>query len=136
MAISFALTEEQQQLRQLAHEFSEAEIRPVSAHHDETGEYPWPAIKKAHELGLVNTHVPAEYGGLALSALDGLLIAGKGKVDLDEIIDHLLYLSASEGIRQPHTSGADSECDGFRLLMVHDVHVAVGALAEHTPPGT
>ncbi len=75
MAISFALTEEQQQLRQLAHEFSEAEIRPVSAHHDETGEYPWPAIKKAHELGLVNTHVPAEYGGLALSALDGLLIA-------------------------------------------------------------
>lgn len=58
------------------------------------------------------------------------------KVDLDEIIDHLLYLSASEGIRQPHTSGADSECDGFRLLMVHDVHVAVGALAEHTPPGT
>lgn len=75
MAIGFSLTEEQLALRQLAHEFAEQEIRPVAAHHDETGEYPWGPIKKAHELGLINTHIEAEYGGLALSAIDGLLIA-------------------------------------------------------------
>ena len=75
MSVSFGLSEEQQQLRDLAHDFAKNEIRPVSAHHDETGEYAWDVIRKAHALGLLNTHIPAEYGGLELSALDGLLIA-------------------------------------------------------------
>ena len=72
--ISFELTEEQQQLRDLAHDFAANEIRPVSAHHDETMEYPWEVIKKAHELGLLNTHIPEEYGGLGLGSFDGCLI--------------------------------------------------------------
>ncbi len=75
MSISFSLSEEQEQLRQLAHDFARDVVRPVAAHHDATGEYPWDAIKQAHGLGLLNTHIPGEYGGLELSALDGLLIA-------------------------------------------------------------
>ncbi len=75
MPISFSLSEEQEQLRQLAHDFARDVIRPVAAHHDETGEYPWEVIRQAHELGLVNTHVPGAYGGLELGAVDGLLIA-------------------------------------------------------------
>lgn len=31
-------------------------------------------IKKAWELGLVNTHIPAEYGGLGLGVLDGAIV--------------------------------------------------------------
>ncbi|MEL6346973.1 MAG: acyl-CoA dehydrogenase family protein [Myxococcota bacterium] len=73
--MAFGLSEEQQQLRDLAHDFATNEMRPVAAHHDETGEYAWDVIKKAHELGLLNTHVPAAYGGLELGAMDGLLIA-------------------------------------------------------------
>ena len=75
MSISFALTDEQQALCALAHDFAENEMRPVSAHHDQTGEYPWAVIEKAHELGLLNTHIPEEQGGLALGAVDGVLIA-------------------------------------------------------------
>ena len=75
MSISFALSDEQQALRELAHDFSQNEIRPVAEHHDQTGEYPWEVLKKAHEIGLLNTHVPAAYGGLELGAVDGLLIA-------------------------------------------------------------
>ncbi|MEC7946643.1 MAG: acyl-CoA dehydrogenase family protein, partial [Myxococcota bacterium] len=75
MSLSFELSDEQQSLRELAHEFAENEIRPVAAHHDETGEFPWETITKAHELGLMNTHVPESCGGLDLGNLDGLLIA-------------------------------------------------------------
>ncbi|MFT4979719.1 MAG: acyl-CoA dehydrogenase [Myxococcota bacterium] len=75
MSISFALSDEQRSFQALAHEFAAEVIRPAAPHHDETGEYPWEVIKQAHAQGLMNTHIPAEYGGLELSALDGLIIA-------------------------------------------------------------
>lgn len=75
MSVSFDLDDEQLALRELAHDFAANEIRPVAAHHDETGEYAWDVLRKAHEVGLMNTHVPEEFGGLDLGNLDGLLIA-------------------------------------------------------------
>lgn len=44
--------------------FVREEIIPVAAQYDKTGEYPWPIIRKAWELGLMNNHVPAEIGEL------------------------------------------------------------------------
>jgi len=75
MSVSFTLTEEQEALRDVAHDFALNEIRPVSAHHDKTGEYPWEVLKKAHEIGLMNLHIPARLGGLELSHVDGVLLA-------------------------------------------------------------
>jgi len=73
--IDFSLSEEQKQLRDLAHEFSEKEIVPNAARLDETAEYPKEICKKAWELGLMNSHIPEEYGGLGLGVLEGCLIA-------------------------------------------------------------
>jgi len=73
--VDFALTEEQQQLRTLAREFAEKEIAPKAAHHDQTGEFPREICRKAWELGLMNTHVPAAYGGPGLGVLDGCMLA-------------------------------------------------------------
>ena len=75
MSVSFGLSEEQQALQELARDFAKNEMRPVAAHHDETGEYPYDVLKKAHGLGLLNTHVEAAYGGLELGALEGVLMA-------------------------------------------------------------
>jgi acyl-CoA dehydrogenase len=72
--ISFALTPEQRELRALAREFAEKEIRPKAAQYDERSQHPADVIAKAHELGLMNLHVPEEYGGLGLSAFDGMLV--------------------------------------------------------------
>src|ERR1700758_2790977 len=72
--ISFALTEEQRELRQLARTFAEREIRPAEAECDAEMRHPAELIAQAHELGLMNVHVPTEYGGLGLSAFDGLLV--------------------------------------------------------------
>ena len=39
-------------------QFAREEIVPKAAEHDRTGEYPWEIIKKAHEIGIMNLHVP------------------------------------------------------------------------------
>jgi acyl-CoA dehydrogenase len=72
--VSFALTDEQRELRRLAHEFAEKEIRPKAAEYDEDSTHPADIIEKAHELGLMNPHIPEEYGGLGLRGFDGMLV--------------------------------------------------------------
>jgi len=72
--VSFALTDEQKALRDLAHEFSAKEIRPKEAEYDEKMQHPVEVIAQAHELGLMNLHVPEEYGGLGLGCFDGMLV--------------------------------------------------------------
>jgi acyl-CoA dehydrogenase len=72
--VSFALTEEQKALRELAHEFAEKEIRPKAAEYDEYQTHPADVIAKAHEVGLMNPHVPEELGGAGLGGFEGVLI--------------------------------------------------------------
>jgi len=72
--ISFALTDEQKELRALAREFAAKEIRPVEHEHDVDMKHPVGVIAKAHELGLMNLHVPEEYGGPGLPTFDGMLV--------------------------------------------------------------
>jgi acyl-CoA dehydrogenase len=75
MAIDFSLSSEQQDLVKLARDFVKREFTPeVVRHHDQTGEYPMAILQKAFDLGLMNTHVPAEYGGLGLTVLDSVLV--------------------------------------------------------------
>merc|ERR1712141_286750 len=71
MGLNFNVTEEQQEFLDLAEQFTKNEIIPVAPHYDRTGEYPWPVLKKAHETGLMNLHIPQEYGGMGLGTLDG-----------------------------------------------------------------
>jgi len=72
--IDFSMTEEQKELRKLAREFASKEIAPRAADHDETGEFPWEILRKAWAIGLMNTHVPEEYGGLGLGVVDGCIL--------------------------------------------------------------
>jgi acyl-CoA dehydrogenase len=73
--VSFALSDEQKALRELAHEFAEKEIRPKAAEYDESSTHPADVIAKAHQVGLMNPHIPDEYGGPGLSAFEGMLVA-------------------------------------------------------------
>jgi acyl-CoA dehydrogenase len=70
----FSLTDEQKSIREMAHEFAENEIRRVAWEYDRDATWPEQIILQAHELGLMNTHIPEQYGGPGLSALDGCLI--------------------------------------------------------------
>ena len=72
--VDFTLTDEQKDLRELAHDFAEKEIRPVAWELDQDGGWPQAIIDKAHEIGLMNTHIPEEYGGPGLDYLTGCII--------------------------------------------------------------
>ncbi len=72
--ISFGLSDEQRALRELAREFAAKEIRPVAADYDERSQHPADVIAKAHEVGLMNPHIPEEHGGPGLSAFEQILI--------------------------------------------------------------
>ena len=72
--VDFTLTEEQQSMRELAHDFAEREIRPVAWEYDREGTWPAEIIEKAWQLGLMNGHLPTEYGGPGLSYLEGAVV--------------------------------------------------------------
>lgn len=72
--VDFSLSDDQKQLQDLARKFAKEEVIPKAAHHDKTGEYPHEIIKKAWELGIMNTHVSEACGGLGLGVLEGCII--------------------------------------------------------------
>ena len=72
--VDFTLTDEQIALREMAHDFAEKEIRPVAWEFDKEGTWPQAILEKAWELGLMNSHIPEEYGGPGVSYLEGCLI--------------------------------------------------------------
>jgi len=72
--VDFTLTDEQKDLRELAHSFAEKEMRKVAWEYDKDGTWPQDVIDKAWEVGLMNTHVPEAYGGPGLDYLSGCLI--------------------------------------------------------------
>jgi acyl-CoA dehydrogenase len=72
--VSFALAAEQKELRALAREFADNEVRPKAAEYDVGMTHPVDVVAKAHDVGLMNVHVPETYGGLGLNAFDGMLV--------------------------------------------------------------
>ena len=72
--VDFALSGEQEALRELAHDFAQREIRPVAWEYDRDATFPRALIDRAWEIGLMNLYVPESLGGAGLSYLDGALI--------------------------------------------------------------
>jgi alkylation response protein AidB-like acyl-CoA dehydrogenase len=74
MGVDFSLTREQEEIRDLAHEFAEKEMRPVAERYDENEETPWDVMRKAHELGLDATaSFPEQYGGGGIDLVTNLI---------------------------------------------------------------
>ncbi|RXG69419.1 Medium-chain specific acyl-CoA dehydrogenase, mitochondrial, partial [Armadillidium vulgare] len=73
--LCFDLTPYQKEIKDLARKFAREEVLPKAAEYDKSMEYPWDLVKKAWELGLINIHIPQEYGGMGMNCLEGCLIA-------------------------------------------------------------
>lgn len=72
--LNFSLSEEQQAFVTTAKEFAVNEMMPVAAHYDQTMDYPWDIVKKAHSNGLMNLYIPESHGGMGLGALESSMI--------------------------------------------------------------
>jgi acyl-CoA dehydrogenase len=72
--LDFTLTEQQRNIRELAHDFAEKEIRPVAWEYDRDATWPQEIIKRAWAVGLMNSQLPEKYGGAGASYAEGVLI--------------------------------------------------------------
>lgn len=72
--MDFKLTDEQEALKTMARKFSEQEIIPYIQEYDDKEEFPWEIFKKMHEVGLMTTAVPEEYGGPGIDMVGQMLI--------------------------------------------------------------
>ncbi|MDC0709915.1 acyl-CoA dehydrogenase family protein [Stigmatella sp. ncwal1] len=72
--MDFQLSDSQRALQETARKYAREVVRPKSAHHDETAEFPKALIATAHELGLINMAIPQEYNGLGLSHLEQVIV--------------------------------------------------------------
>ncbi|KAA0719220.1 Medium-chain specific acyl-CoA dehydrogenase, mitochondrial [Triplophysa tibetana] len=71
---SFEITDQQKEFQELARKFAREEIVPAAPGYDKSGEYPFPLIKRAWELGLINGHIPEDCGGMGLGIFDACII--------------------------------------------------------------
>ncbi|MBI5419115.1 MAG: acyl-CoA dehydrogenase family protein [Deltaproteobacteria bacterium] len=67
--MDFDLTQEQTALRDMIRAFVEKEVRPHARAWDEEGKFPFEAVAKLGELGLMGAMVPEEYGGSGMDTV-------------------------------------------------------------------
>ena len=68
--MDFALTGEQEAVRDEVRRFAENEVAPVAGKHDREESYPHEVMDAATEMGLLGASIPMEYGGAGYSTLE------------------------------------------------------------------
>ncbi len=68
--MDFELTPENKQVRELARDFAQTEIKPVVMKYDESQEFPFEIMNKLGDLGFMGVTFPEKYGGSGLSYVD------------------------------------------------------------------
>ncbi|MGH3665905.1 MAG: acyl-CoA dehydrogenase family protein [Egibacteraceae bacterium] len=82
MSISFALTEEQQELRRVVRQFARDKVAPRAEEMNARREFPVDLVRQMGEMGLFGLPFPVEYGGSGGTYLDlCLAIEELGRVD-------------------------------------------------------
>jgi len=67
------LTEEQQMIKETAHEIAEKKIKPVALEYDEKNEFPWDIQKEIADAGLCGVYISEEYGGIVPKGEAGIM---------------------------------------------------------------
>lgn len=71
----YILSEENREIQEMARDFAEAKIRPVSKEYDLKGETPLSVYKEAAGLGYTSLCIPEEFGGAGLGTFANILVA-------------------------------------------------------------
>ena len=116
--IDFALTEEQEALRDLVRDFATREIAPVAPELDEEQRHSPELVEKYFEIGFLHYAAPEEYGGAGLGTLEGCLFNEELAAACGGVASVLsgntlgltpLFIAGSEELKgellPPHTSG-------------------------------
>nr|WP_093117212.1 acyl-CoA dehydrogenase family protein [Thermoleophilum album] len=120
--MQFELTDEQGQIRKLAREFAEQEVRPVAPLLDEQKRFPYELVAKLSELGLMGIPYPEEWGGGGADTLSyALVIEELARVDASLAITVAAHTSLGTypiyayGSREQKERWLPDLCSGRRL---------------------
>jgi acyl-CoA dehydrogenase len=72
--MDFSLSGDQKDIFELAKKFAVNEMQPYASEFDQKATMPLNILEKAWSLGLVNTCIPEEFGGVGFKTLDSILI--------------------------------------------------------------
>jgi butyryl-CoA dehydrogenase len=72
--MDYFLTEAQLELQKLARKIAMEKVRPVAAHYDKTGEFPWELVKLFAELDFFRIWIEEEYGGMGGGVMELVLV--------------------------------------------------------------
>ncbi|XP_048457528.1 medium-chain specific acyl-CoA dehydrogenase, mitochondrial, partial [Rhincodon typus] len=129
---SFELTDEQKEFQATARKFAREEVAPAAADYDRSGEYPVPLIKRAWELGLMNTHIPVscELNRVGNAPVSFATICDPHLLTINDVFVTLFlcsgldasYIGASTGFC--HTEiNMGQRCSDTRGIVFEDVRV-------------
>jgi acyl-CoA dehydrogenase len=126
--VDFRLNDEQKALQKLAHEFAEQEIRPVAAEYDRSAEFPWPVLRKAFAVGLMNMNIPPAYGGPGLAVLDQVIAQEELSWGCSGIAASIFITSLAAGVLL--TGGNDEQKARWLPPLAHEPRLASYAVTE------
>jgi acyl-CoA dehydrogenase len=126
--IDFSLSDEQRQIQALARQFAREVIVPRAAEHDRNESYPEDIVAQAFELGLLNTIIPEELGGLGLGILEEVLIGeelGYGCMGI-----YTILMASELGLTPILLAGNDEQQERFLKPLLDGPRLAAFALSE------
>ncbi|HPC11662.1 MAG TPA: acyl-CoA dehydrogenase family protein, partial [candidate division Zixibacteria bacterium] len=137
--MDFKLSEEDLELKQMAHELAVKRIYPIAEEMDEKGETPAELIRECAELGYFGFTVPEAYGGLGLSAtsfmgvLEEICGASAGFGIMlsvhNSLCCEIIKLFGSETLKQKYLPAmAAGECIGAYCITEPDAGTDVASL--------
>jgi short-chain 2-methylacyl-CoA dehydrogenase len=120
--VDFELSEEQRLLQETVREFARREVAPVAAELDRTATFPYAAVEKLGELGLMGVPFPEEYGGSGADMLS-LALAIEELARVDCALAITVSAHTSLGTMPIHLWGTEEQkaewlpqlCSGQRL---------------------
>jgi short-chain 2-methylacyl-CoA dehydrogenase len=120
--VDFELTAEQRLLQETVREFARHEVAPMAAELDRTAAFPYDAVAKLGEMGLMGIPFPEEYGGSGADTLS-LVLALEELARVDCAVAITVSAHTSLATMPIHLWGSDEQkaewlpqlCSGRRL---------------------
>jgi len=126
--MDFNLTDEMKMLKEMAFEFAQSEISPVSVQCDREEKYTPDIRKKAAELGLVGAWIPEEYGGAGVGVLGNTIVTEQlSRIDMG-IGTNLV--TASFGCENIYLYGTEEQKQTYLPKVCSGEWVSAGAYTE------
>lgn len=126
--IGFGLSEEQKQMQSLARQFTREVIIPAAPEHDRDESYPEEVVARAADLGLLNTGIPPELGGLGLGMLDEVIIGEELAYGCMGI--YTILMASELGITPILLAGTEEQKERFLTPLLDGPRLAAFALSE------